>query len=184
MSILDCLLVVDRERRRVSRTGNFAVPAIHEQKAEENQAPFLVSNMRCRFVGTKIRPNGVVWAGFSPVPTEDEDLFLPQLFVDLWSHSVNSDWGNRKTTLQGAELYMKARELTPTAVVVRSQEDFPDLGVEVKTIYELGALPKGCAILFAETDRLGSYVRSDTNLALLFKEVDATIVLVGPDGLD
>lgn len=203
VSVLDKLLIVDRERRRASKYGGFSSPAFHERAVAASDGPFFVTNMRSSFVPTRMRQGDVVWAGFSECPIEAEDLVLRTLYDTLWQHSTTQGWANRCSSIALAMEAMQDRGLQPKALVVPfgllkeacgseiSVEDAAKLmfaqGYVAESngvrIYPCTQLPEGAAIVVAAPQLTGAYVRIDAFLAVVIQKADCSVVLVGGDGL-
>lgn len=202
-SILDKLLLVDRERRRASKKGGFAAPAFHERAVNPSDAPYFVTNMRSSFVPTRIRKESVVWAGFSECPVEAEDLVVRTLYDTLWRHSEAEGWPNRCKCLASAMETMRIRGFEPKALIVPlslleqvcgtpiSAEDAAKLmfaqGYVAESngirVFPCSQLPEGSSVLAAAPELTGAYIRVDTYLAVMIQKADSSLVLVGGHGM-
>lgn len=195
MAVLDRLLIPERERRQAdtkTATG-FALPFLCVRQVEEDEAPFVASNMRCGFVLTRRSvATGQVRFGLSECPLEDEAVFLRAMFEGLWSLSVEHCWSNRTSTLGEARSLLEGFGFEPRTIVV-SPEALVGMSLEPKVRQEilqrgfaevdgaqvlLADLPGQRAIVATVPLLVGVCTRVDVQLGVLIIHADRALVLV------
>lgn len=196
-TVLERMLVTERERQRETLEGSLAFPGIHERVVSVGTDPIVVTNARGTFVQTKRRASdGVARTGFSDVPLEREGDLLAELYRVLWKWGAEQNWPNRCSTIaQARERLVDARMLTISETLLETvvgdaltTDDVSKLMaaqgyvVEVDGLRVLaGGLPDGAAMLSVAPVLLGFYTRTGEWLGIQIHRADRSILLVGDD---
>lgn len=198
LPVLERILCVERLRRQASLSGGFSVPVMLQWPVGPEESPFLVSNMKGRFLlGRRSREGDTRLAFFSCV-TEEEEAAFRRFLEDLHRISVDGGWGNRCTSVRGAQAFMVGQGLEPKMLVVPysmlravgvdvSLEEAENLmlaqgcvaEVEGLRVITSTVLSSGSAVLSTAPALVGTCVRVDDRLGVLIRQANRSIVLVG-----
>lgn len=199
-SALERLLIPEREPRRASAHGGFALPALSERAAEEDEGPYLATTMRPVFLETRRNREGNVRFGYMDLMPEDEHILVSCLYQTLCEVSIRHGWANRCRSLEEATKLLQQLGFDPYHLVVGpglleeacgaplSVEDAEKLMMVQGYVAEVGELkvlaadlPSGAAMVTTSPSLFGVYSRVDDRLGLLLKRVDRAVVLVTDD---
>lgn len=195
-SVLDRVLVVDRERPIASKYGGFSEPVIHERAVDADSGPFVVTTTKGPFVTTRVRKEGVVWSGFTECPVRDEGRLIKSLYKHLHAQA----WDNKRPSVSESVDLVSMRGLEAKALIVSSSILSDACGRSVSDdeaeklmwsqghiaevnglqVYLCSDLDPGTGLVLAAPLLTGVYVRSAYSLAVMLYRADTAVALVTP----
>ena len=194
---LEGLLTTERLHQKASKHGGFMVPAMHERSSPDTDGPFLVTNMKGRFLPTRTSRSGVVRYGFSLVPVGTDDSLLVELHRSLADFPATLE-ASRCTSVQEALRRLQQNGLEPRTVVLPTSslpEILPgvtaDESREAMRAQSHVAVVEGVRVLVAEMlpgtaivatspTLVGTYTRVGDYLGVLIRHASRGILAVVP----
>ncbi len=191
--ILEQVLVVDRQRQRVSeRRGGASVPALGRQRTSPEHNPFLVTNARGQFVLTRPASDGYVNYGFSLSPNEDMDELLQALYRAILQQSSSTGWQTRCTSVAEGITRLRQSGSEPRSVVLPKSllrevcgEEVPSVESGYVTTLEqsirvfVAGLPDGAGIVMAAPPILGMCTRIGDYVGIVLPRANRTMMVIG-----
>jgi hypothetical protein len=195
--VLERILVTERVRRRMARSGDFAVPVVQEREGVPKDGPYVATGTRGQLILTRPSRDNLVRFGFFEVPLEEEDAFFSKALTLLWDLSVEHDWGNRCDSVPNGLARMVQCGYEPKSVVLPFQLLKYACGSEItleeaeklmryqgyvaeidEVKYLVADINSGKAIIMAAPPLVGYYTRADNHIGVLLQRADRALMLV------